>query len=262
MTGTDAALHSDWLRQYAPAAHGAPFLVVFPHAGGSAAFFAPLARALSPAVRVLVVQYPGRLERRGEPAVRDIRQLARHTAEAVAEATRGEAGGPPGGVPTAYFGHSMGSLVAFETALLGERGQGPVPGALFASGGRAPVLTHVDADILRSDDSLIEEVMRLGGTSRAVLSDPDLRELTLPALWADYRALHAYVPDPAARVGCPVHVLIGDRDALVPIADAQRWKDHTSGPFRLTVLPGDHFYLTSRLADVADSVRAVLAELP
>jgi len=255
MAGTDAALRSEWLREYAPAVEGAPCLVVFPHAGGSAGFFAPLARVLAPVVRVLVVQYPGRLERRGEPAVGDIRELGRQVAGAVAQVT--------GGVATAYFGHSMGALVAFEAALLGERGQGVVPGVLFASAGRAPVLTHVDPDVLRDDESLVEEVVRLGGASRATLADPDLRELILPALWADYRALSAYVPDPAARLGCPVHVLIGDRDALVPIADAERWSDHTSGPFRLTVLPGgDHFYLTSRPTDVADTVRAVLAELP
>ncbi|MGP4043535.1 thioesterase II family protein [Streptomyces sp. 2A115] len=248
---------ADWLRQYAPAEEGAPLLVTFPHAGGSASFFAPLARALAPAVRVLAVQYPGRLERRGDPPVEDIRKLARHAVEAISEASSGH-----DGAPLLYFGHSMGSLVAFEAALLGEGGESPVaPAALLASGGRAPALTRVDPRILRSDASLIEEVLRLGGTERDVLDDADLRGMILPALRADYRALQAYVPTQAARVRCPVTALIGDSDPLVPVADARRWQDHATGRFRLRVLPGDHFYLNPRLPDVVDTVRAVLTEL-
>ncbi|MFJ8857561.1 thioesterase II family protein [Streptomyces sp. NPDC102451] len=243
----------DWLRQYAPADADAPDLVVLPHAGGSAAFFGPLARALAPAVRVLVVQYPGRLERHRHRAVEDIRELARHTAGAVAAHT--------GGAPVAYFGHSMGALVAYEAALLGEQGLGPVPRALFVSAGRAPVLTRVDPAVLHDDESLIEQVLWLGATSKAVLDVPDLRELILPALWADYRALAAYVPDHDARISCPVTALIGDSDPLVPVEDAARWRDHTTGAFRLQVLPGDHFYLAPRLAHVTDTVRTVLTEL-
>ncbi|MFC9945741.1 thioesterase II family protein [Streptomyces pratensis] len=260
MSGTEtvrppagARAAGDWLREYTSAATDAPSLVVLPHAGGSAAFFAPLARALAPDVRVLVVQYPGRLERQRHRAVEDIRELARHTADAVTAHT--------GGAPVAYFGHSMGALVAYEAALLGEQGLGPRPRALFVSAGRAPVLTHVDPAVLRDDESLIEQVLWLGATSKAVLDDPDLRELILPALWADYRALTAYAPDHDARVDCPVTALTGDRDPLVPVEDVARWRDHTTGAFRLQVLPGDHFYLTPRPARVADTVRTVLTEL-
>ncbi|MFE4964187.1 thioesterase II family protein [Streptomyces sp. NPDC056660] len=255
-TGTAAA----WLRQYAPADAAAPCLVVFPHAGGSAGFFAPLARALAPAVRVLAVQYPGRLERRADPPVADVRELAARTQEAIAEAVDGTPAGQ-GTAPLVHFGHSMGSLVAFETALLGEDGHGPAPTALVASGARAPALTRVDPAILRNDDSLVEEVLLLGGTDPAVLGDPDLRAMILPALRADYGALQSYVPEPAARVHCPVRGLIGDRDPLVPVDDARRWEDHTTGRFRLRVLPGGHFYLNPRLPDVVDIVRALLTEL-
>ncbi|MET8981428.1 alpha/beta fold hydrolase [Streptomyces sp. NPDC004539] len=248
-----------WLRQYAPAGPDAPCLVLFPHAGGSAGFFAPLARALAPAVRVLAVQYPGRLERRADPPVTDVRELAAHVQEAITEAVDGTPAGR-GAAPLVHFGHSMGSLVAFETALLGEHGHGPAPTALVASGARAPALTRVDPVLLHSDDRLVEEVLLLGGTERAVLDDPDLRDMILPALRADYRALHAYTPDPEARLRCPVRALVGDRDPLVPVADARRWEDHTTGRFRLGVLPGGHFYLNPRLTDVADIVRALLGE--
>ncbi|MBE3014056.1 thioesterase [Microbispora sp. NEAU-D428] len=251
MTGAAERVRGDWLREYAPAAQDAPCVVAFPHAGGSAGFFVPLARALAPAVRVLAVQYPGRLDRRREPAVEDVRALARRVAEVIA--------GEPDGARMAFFGHSMGSLVAFETALLAERGLGTPPERLFVSGGRAPALTRVDPAILRDDRSLLEEVLFLGATSRQVLESADLRELVLPALRGDYRALRAYLPEPGARVRCPITALVGDRDPRVTVAQADRWREHTTGPFRLTVLPGDHFYLTRRLEDVAETVRRGLA---
>ncbi|MFE0777754.1 thioesterase II family protein, partial [Streptomyces sp. NPDC058861] len=220
---------ADWLRQYAPADAGAPCLVLFPHAGGSAGFFTPLARALAPAVRVLAVQYPGRLERRAHPPAGDVRELARHALAAVAEAVAGTPAGD-GTAPLVLFGHSMGSLVAFEAALLAERGHGPAPAALLASGGRAPDLTRVDPAILRSDDSLVEEVLLLGGTDRAVLDDPDLRELILPALRADYRALQSYVPDPAARVRCPVRARGRARGPPGAVSGARRRGGRTPRP--------------------------------
>ncbi|MFF2021981.1 thioesterase II family protein [Streptomyces sp. NPDC058171] len=250
----------DWLRQYAPAHADAPWVVLFPHAGGSAGFFAPLARALAPSVRALAVQYPGRLERRDVPPAEDLRELAHGAAAAIAEAVE-RAPGPPRSAPLAYFGHSMGSLVAYEAALLGERGRAPAPDALMASAGRAPARTRVDPAVLRSDESLIDEVRLLGGTDRAALDNPDLRALILPVLRADYRALQRYVPTPATRVRCPVTVLIGEDDPLVPLADAGRWRDHTTNRFRLHVLPGDHFYLNPRLPDVVDTVRTVLADV-
>ncbi|MFI0479611.1 thioesterase II family protein [Actinomadura sp. 9N215] len=250
-SGGAVATGAEWLRQFAPAAGGAPTLVCLPHAGGSAAFFAPLARALSPALRVLAVQYPGRLDRRDEPPVEDVRELARRIAGALAADAAGAGGGP-----LAFFGHSMGALVAYETALLGERGHGPVPDRLFVSAARAPHLARVEDAVVRADRSLLDEVLFLGGTSPAVLTDPDLRALILPALRADYRALRGYTAAPGTAVGCPVVALTGDDDPRVAVAEARAWREHTPGPFELRVLPGDHFYLIPRLHEVADAVRA------
>jgi len=235
---------SDWLRQAAPADPGAPTVVFFPHAGGSAGFFAPFARALAPRVRALAVQYPGRLDRRREPCARDLRELAARIADALQGEPR----------PAALFGHSMGAIVAFETLRTGR----VRAGALLASGSRAPSLTRVDAALLHDDAALLERVLGLGGTQERLAHDEALRELVLPPLRADFQALSAYTPRPGDTVDCPVTALVGDRDPLVPVADARRWSDHTTGPFDLKVLPGDHFYLTPRLAEVAEAVRAVL----
>lgn len=47
-----------------------------PHAGGPASFFFPVSKALTPEVEVLAVQYPGRQERRHEPNIDNVPDLA------------------------------------------------------------------------------------------------------------------------------------------------------------------------------------------
>jgi len=239
---------AEWLRQFAPADSGAPRLVCLPHAGGSASFYLPMARALSPAVRVLAVQYPGRLDRRSEPPVEDVRELARHVMGVLASDTDDTG--------LAFFGHSMGALVAYEATLLGEGGHGPVPDGVFVSAARAPHLVRIAPTLLGTDSALLEEVLFLGGTSPEVLRDPDLRDLVLPALRADYRALHRYTAAPGTLVGRPVVAMVGDTDPRVTADEAAAWSRHTTGPFSLKVLSGDHFYLTSRLDQVAEAIRA------
>lgn len=114
-----------WIRRYHPAPEAAERLVCFPHAGGSASFYLPVSTALSPAVDVLGVQYPGRQDRRHEPGVTSVADLADSITRALADW---------GDRPLTFFGHSMGAVVAFEVARRME-GAGGGPVRLFASGG-------------------------------------------------------------------------------------------------------------------------------
>ncbi|MFF2808879.1 thioesterase II family protein [Streptomyces sp. NPDC058000] len=243
-TGSDT-----WVRRFR-LAPGAPVrLVCFPHAGGAASFFHPLARQLSPDVEVLPVQYPGRQDRRHEPPLTDIGLLAAHLAtELSAVLDEG---------PTAFFGHSMGATVAFETVRRLEREGRGDPLMLFASGRRAPGLARTERVHLLDDAGLLAELRELDGTGGALLDDPEVVRAVLPALRADYRAIETYrCTPPDAVVHCPVTALTGRADPRVSVADARAWVRHTTGPFRLRTFDGGHFYLGSEVRPVADVVRA------
>jgi pyochelin biosynthesis protein PchC len=95
-----------WLRCYRPVDDPAIRLVCFPHAGGAASAFLPFTRRLDADVEVLAVQYPGRQDRRGEPFVDSVNGLVDGLLPALL--TRADR-------PLAFFGHSMGATVAFET---------------------------------------------------------------------------------------------------------------------------------------------------
>ncbi len=231
-----------WLRRFSPSDDATSSLVCLPHAGGSASFFFPLARALAPAVDVLAVQYPGRQDRRHEPNIDNLPELADRVADAVRLMDDR---------PFALLGHSMGALLAYEVALRLASAGPPAPSHLFASGRRAPSRRRADRFHLSSDEDVLAHLRRLGGPGAAALDDPELRAMALPIIRNDYRAVETYRHDPAAVLDCPITVLTGDRDALVTLDDAHAWAAHTTGPTDLEVLPGGHFYLADRNEQVA-----------
>ncbi len=224
-----------------------------PHAGGSASFFFPLSRALAPAVEVLAIQYPGRQERRHEPAVGNIADLADQVIDALRHT---------GDRPLALFGHSMGAVVGYEVALrAGEAGL-PPPAHLFASGRRAPSRYRDERVHQASDAHLVAELQRLSGTNSAMLTDPELLEMILPAIRSDYQAVETYRHDPRRKVDCPITVFTGDSDPRVSIDEARAWGEHTTGPTELHILPGGHFFLNDHAGDMIAILTQKLAGGP
>lgn len=235
-----------WVRRFHPGRTARTRLVCFPHAGGSASYYHPVSRQLSPKLDVLAIQYPGRQERRNEPCIEDIGELAdRVTAELL----------PLADQPMAFFGHSMGAVVAFEVAR-----RLPVPPlVLFASGRRAPS-SHRDETIHReSDQKLIDEVKRLGGTDSQILNDPELVSMVMPSLRGDYIAIMTYTCPAGVTIDSPIVTLIGDSDPHVTLDEGMRWKEHTSSSFEMKIFSGGHFYLNAHAADV---MRKIVETIP
>src|SRR5512139_1553958 len=250
---TREATRNAWLREFRPADPDAPVLICLPHAGGTAAAFFALAGALQPDVAVRAVQYPGRQDRRLEPAFVVLDDLVARLVEAVRPLT---------GRPYALFGHSMGAVLAYETTLRLEEEGAPPPRWLFVSGRRAPS-RHRPDDVHRgSDDELLAHVGRLGGISPELLDDPDVRAMALPALRADYTLIENYRAEPGRTTSCPVTALVGDRDALVSPDEAAAWKEHTRSGFELEYFAGDHFYLTAHVPALARAITERITPVP
>jgi surfactin synthase thioesterase subunit len=234
-----------WIRTFHPRADPVARLVCFPHAGGSASAYRPLSHALPPEIELLAVQYPGRQERRAEPAATDITVLARASAHALRHVSDR---------PVALFGHSMGALAAFETARL-LPGADQLPLRLFASAARPPSRDWQVKDIdACADEEVVADLERLGGVPAELLADEEIRQEVLRVLRADHRMMLAYRHRPGAVLPAPITVLLGAGDPKNSEDHTGDWAGHTSAGLDVEVFPGGHFYLN-------DHVRAVAALL-
>ena len=247
---TTSADSGRWIRNFRPAPSARTKLLCFPHAGGSASYFFPLATALSPDVDVFAVQYPGRQDRHAEPFVESIDDLADHIYAAL---------GPLTDAPVALLGHSMGAVLAFEVARRLETLAGRPPALVFASGSRAPS-RYGDEPERRTDADLIGVMRDLGGTDPRVLDDPDLLGTFLPAFRNDYLALQAYRRGTDVAIGAPIVVLTATDDPKTPVDDARAWHEHTTGGGQVHTFTGGHFFLEKQPQRVIEVIAAALRD--
>ena len=247
-------LSGNWLvRKHA---HGRPRarLFCFPFAGAGASAYRLWSTGLPAELEVCAVQLPGREGRWREPPHTRIDTLV---AALLPELQ------PHLDLPFAFFGHSMGGVLAAETTLALSARAGPMPQHLFVSARRAPHLADPDpllADL--SDADFIAEInRRYGGIPAEVLRDEEMMALVLPGLRADVRALESYRSLPAARIGCPLSVFGGTEDSRASAAQLEAWRELANAGFRMRTFPGDHFYINPRRADVLADISATLAPM-
>ncbi|MEU6770355.1 alpha/beta fold hydrolase [Streptomyces sp. NPDC046759] len=235
-----------WIRRFRDGDGCETKLVCFPHAGGWSSAYRTWPLGLPSDIGVLAVRYPGREERLNDPFPSQLEALADDIADALDELTKHQ---------LVLFGHSMGASLAHEVALRFQ-GRGRPPAALCVSGRRPPHALDGRRKLADTDEGIIADVVRYDASRAAVFADPDLRELLLPALRADYRLVNAYSGGPRPPLDCPVYGFTGDDDSEVSPDQMRGWADTTHDAFRLRVLPGGHFYLRAEeaalLADLSD----------
>lgn len=221
-----------WVRRLHQDRRSGARVICFPHAGGSAIFFKPLA-ALLPNLEAAALQYPGRQDRRAEPCASDLDELVAGAHAALEQwADR----------PLVFYGHSMGAVIAYEVARRCQRDGRYEPLGLVVSGRRAPSV-HRDENVhTRSDAEVIAEIRRLSGTASALLDDEDVIAMIMPSTRADYQAIETYRYQPGPPLACPIVAVTGLADPRVTVPEAGRWAEHTSGTFELRTAPGGHFF--------------------
>jgi surfactin synthase thioesterase subunit len=249
VTTSPAGHDSEWIRRYVSCEGSDLRLICFPHAGGSASYYYWLSKTLAPNIEVLALQYPGRQDRRREKCIDNIAEMADSVLKEIQEVN----------YPYAFFGHSMGAIIAFEVALRLQAVSKEQPVRLFLSGRRGPSCMRSERIHLRDDAGLLQDVVRLGGTDPRILEDDELIASMLSTIRSDYKAAETYSYTPGARLDCPITAIVGDNDPQATTAEAATWAEYSTADFDLRTFPGGHFYLTEHKEAVASLIAATLA---
>jgi surfactin synthase thioesterase subunit len=225
-------------------------LYIFPHAGGSASSYGPFARAFSLDIKRIAVQYPGRADRHDVPDIESIPALASdvHTmlSDNISE------------TPIAFFGHSMGGLIAFEVARKFEESGTPVS-ALFLSASPAP--GHGGYDQLQgSDEDLLKMVNEMTGSTGQFM-DGRFGETVLRTM-RNYGAITGYSCPPGTAVACPIYAYAAADDHAVSYQSVAAWSEFTTSEFAVRTVVGDHFYVTNAVDELVADVEQRILKLP
>lgn len=238
---TRTSPRSDWAQVSRPRPDARLRLICLPWAGGGASRYRDWPAHLPDDVEVVSVQLPGRENRFNEDPIGSMELLVGPLLDGLARHLV---------APFAFFGHSMGALIAFEL-VRGLRDRGVAPVHLFASGCRAPDLPSRTPDRHRLPDrEFLAAVGELGGIPPELQAEADFLDMMLPVLRSDCRLVETYACGRQAPLSCPVSAFGGLRDKDVPPVDVQAWSRHTSGHFRAHLLPGDHFFVNSARPDL------------
>lgn len=212
-------------------------LFCFPYAGGTASIYRNWANHLPTTIQVIPVELPGRGGRLSEPPFVSVTPLVSALAGAMV---------PLLDAPFAFYGHSMGAVIAFELARYLHRTTGRGPHALFPSGRRAPHVPDTDPVTYNlPHDEFIEELRRIDGTPSEVLEHAELMELMIPMLRGDFQLIQTYEYTEGGPLQCPIFAFCGLGDDEENRELMLKWKEQTGARFKLHMLPGDHFFLRS-----------------
>ncbi|MEV4383069.1 SDR family NAD(P)-dependent oxidoreductase [Streptosporangium sp. NPDC049644] len=241
----------EWFPRYLPRPEARVRLYCFPHLAGTASAYRPWGQVLPSFAELTAVQLPGREERGAEPPVTDLRVLAATLAEALA-ADRDRR-------QFAFFGHSSGGLLAFETARALRRFGHPAPVLLAVSAMGAPQDPRW-ARRLRDHlpERPLEALAGLDGVAAEVLRDPQLTARLLPVVEADAALYGSYLYTEEPPLDCPISVFGGEQDQVYDAAELQLWEAQTTVGLVRRSYPGGHFYLRVRLDELITDLAADL----
>jgi len=219
-------------------------LFCFRHAGGSGAAFFGWQNRLGPSVDVVPLELPRQCLTMTELAdllLADLTPLPR--------------------TPFAFYGHSMGALVAYHVARLLLQRTAEMPQRLLVGSFPAPHLRHGLAGAAElPDERLLATAAGIDGLPATLRDDASWRTCTARSLRADLAVCATgQVHDTAVPLPCPIEVFVGTSDPLVRPRDAAAWAMHTDAGCRVHPMNGGHFFVRESKDDFFCRLSQVLA---
>ena len=165
--------------------------------------------------------------------------------------------------PFAFFGHSMGAIIAFELARRLRDERGVEPEHLFISGRRSPRTPGRDPCVHNlPEPEFVAEIARMNGTPKEVLEHKELMSILSPMLRADFAVCYSHIYVAGEPLRCPITVLGGTQDEIATPDTLDLWREETTGAFRVHMLEGDHFFINQWQAEISRIITEALFSRP
>jgi len=227
-------------------------LICIPHAGAGVNYYSLLKKRLLPEIEICPIELPGRGRRARESLIEEfdlaIEDLFKQAASICHKERR-----------YAIFGHSLGSVCAYELAhMLAERGYGSAS-YLFLSG-QAPVDHFVmEKKHEKVNDEFREDIVQLGGVAEEIMAHGELAEMMMHIVLADFKIMHSYrYQSRPVKLGCDIITFNGEEDPYVSPNIIGMWGYHTTGVHHQYMYEGGHFFINRWIRDIASKINKAI----
>ncbi|MCX8132092.1 MAG: thioesterase domain-containing protein [Clostridia bacterium] len=229
-------------------------LFCFPYVGGSSTVYNKWKAFVDNCIELVPVEYSGRGKRIREHFYDNMSEAIDDMYKTVSSFIEGRR--------FAVYGHSMGSVIAYEICKRIKMESGKDPLHIFVSG-RYPPHVKKDEELLHMlpDDRFKEEILKIGGTPGEVFENREFAQIFIPILRADYRLIERYeYVEENVRFNCGITVLNGNADKITSGCDMFEWQKHTAHKIVISEFNGGHFFIHDYIKEITGIINSTLTE--
>lgn len=227
-------------------------LYCIPYSGGSADVYLKWNKHVPETIEIVPVELAGRGKRIKQPLHESLEEVVSDIADMI-ESDHND------WESYAILGHSMGALLAFETYYELLRRGVDMPDHMFFSGRKAPQNKTKTQFYLLPEEEFLKVVFVYGGTTPAIMQNPELRKLFLPILRADFKIAETYdYKSRTEKITCPITIVNGTEDDSVLEFDMNEWCEFAGSTFTNKEVQGDHFFI---MENIEETVKILIEEL-
>jgi acyl transferase domain-containing protein/surfactin synthase thioesterase subunit/acyl carrier protein len=245
---------SGWLVVVGPKAAPRIRLFCFPFAGGGSAIYRSWVQSVDPSIELIAIEPPGRLSRINEQPISDIDEFVDKLVSEMHNMLDR---------PFAFFGHCLGGLTMYETARRLIHSTQFRPCHLFASGARPPdriadegsFEARLTDDLMNlaefrinlppfaQPDDVFAKIIRHFNirATEQLLEDPELRQLMLPVIRAEFKMASDYEFVSEQPWEIPITCFAARGDPYVSRRHALGWGRFTNSRLQVHIREGAHF---------------------
>jgi surfactin synthase thioesterase subunit len=230
-------------------------LLMFHHAGGSAAAMLPLAKQLPSGVETTAFELPGRGVRTREKPAGTFAAARDELLEKVRAGLDR---------PTVIFGHSLGAMLADSVARRLSEAERRMVRRVILSGCPVPRGKTASTSTMRerSHESVKRQLIEFGGTPAEVLEAPALLDYFVELLGHDLRLVDTSVLDVEPDLPALDYELwYGRADPTEGLSTPEQWREILPSPPVVRYFEGSHFYLFDESGAAALALRDLVTPL-
>ena len=225
-------------------------LFCFHHAGGGASFFRSWIKLFEDNIAICPVQLPGREDRFRESRIICFNDLIEELFVQLKPYLQ---------EPYAFFGHSLGGLIAYALTQKAYTSKLPLPLTLFVSAHRAPHISHsYPCFSTMSFNELKTFIRYYEGMPESILQNEEWMKFLIPIIRDDFLLCQSYeycLQDP---VPCSIYTFGGNLDRMVSKFEILAWRQHTMKQFQSYFYPDGHFFLKTQQTQLINIVKTAI----